>query len=111
MQEFDIEVATCEGKFNYDKADGTLGVSRYFKENVFTLYAAEADGSFGVGLWGPTPDENAYKAFIEQENRSFVTLSMWATPDPVATWTKASGLFIPVASKSNGGLIIGTKGE
>lgn len=111
MQEFDIEVATCEGKFNYDKADGTLGVSRYFKENVFTLYAAEADGSFGAGLWGPTPDENAYKAFIEQENRSFVTLSMWATPDPVATWTKASGLFIPVASKSNGGLIIGTKGE
>lgn len=112
MQEFDIvEMNTCEGKFNYDKADGTLGKARFFKENVFTLYSSDANGSFGAGLWGPTPDENEYRQFIEQENRSFVTLSMWATPDPVAVWTKASGMFIPVAPKANGGIVIGTKGE
>lgn len=54
---------------------------------------------------------NEYRQFIQEENRSFVTLSMWATQDPVAVWTKASGMFIPVAPKANGGIVIGTKGE
>ena len=101
----------CDDTFRYRKADGTRGTARYFKENVFTLYEANADGSFGTGLWGPTPEENEYRAFVEQENRSFVTLSMWATPDPVAVWTKASGMFVPVAPKANGGIVIGTKWE
>lgn len=108
-QEYDIEVSSCEGNFSFDKADGTLGTGRFFKEDVFTLYAANPDGSFGTGLWGPTPDENEYRQFIQQENRSFVTLSMWATPDPVAVWTKASGMFVPVVPKANGGIVIGTK--
>lgn len=111
MQEYGITVDRCDEKFKYRKADGSLATGRYFKEDVFTLYEAEPNGSFGVGLWGPTPEENEYRQFIEQQNRSFVTLSMWATPDPVAVWTKASGMFIPVAPKANGGIIIGTKGE
>ena len=82
-----------------------------FKEDVFTLYEADANGSFGTGLWGVTPEELEYRQFIQEENRSFVTLSMWATQDPVAVWTKASGMFIPVAPKANGGIVIGTKGE
>lgn len=111
MQEYGITVERCDEKFRYRKADGTLKTGRYFKETVFTLYEAEPNGSFGTGLWGPTPEENEYRQFIQEENRSFVTLSMWATPDPVAVWTKASGMFIPVAPKANGGIVIGTKGE
>lgn len=111
MQEYGITVGRCDEKFRYRKADGTLMTGRYFKEDVFTLYEADAGGSFGTGLWGPTPEENEYRQFIQEENRSFVTLSMWATQDPVAVWTKASGMFIPVAPKANGGIVIGTKGE
>lgn len=111
MQEYDITVDRCDEKFRYKKADGTLATGRYLKENVFTLYEAEPNGSFGTGLWGPTPEETEYRQYISEENRSFVTLSMWATPDPVAVWTKASGMFIPVAPKANGGIVIGTKGE
>lgn len=111
MQEYDITVDRCDEKFRYRKADGTLATGRYLKENVFTLYEAEPNGSFGTGLWGPTPEETEYRQYISEENRSFVTLSMWATPDPVAVWTKASGMFIPVAPKANGGIVIGTKGE
>lgn len=111
MQEYGITVDRCDEKFRYRKANGTLATGRYFKEEVFTLYEAEPNGSFGTGLWGPTPEENEYRQFIQEENRSFVTLSMWATPDPVAVWTKASGMFIPVAPKANGGIVIGTKGE
>ena len=109
MQEYGFTIDRCDEKYRYRKADGTLKTGRYFKEDVFTLYEANANGSFGSGLWGVTPEELEYRQFIQEENRSFVTLSMWATPDPVAVWTKASGMFVPVAPKANGGIMIGTK--
>jgi hypothetical protein len=109
MQEYGITIDRCDEKYRYRKADGTLKTGRYFKEDVFTLYEANANGSFGSGLWGVTPEELEYRQFIQEENRSFVTLSMWATQDPVAVWTKASGMFVPVAPKANGGIVIGTK--
>ena len=111
MQEYGITIDRCDEKFRFRKADGSLKTGRYFKEDVFTLYEADANGSFGTGLWGVTPEELEYRQFIQEENRSFVTLSMWATQDPVAVWTKASGMFVPVAPKANGGIVIGTKGE
>ena len=109
MQEYGFTIDRCDEKYRYRKADGTLKTGRYFKEDVFTLYEANANGSFGSGLWGVTPEELEYRQFIQEENRSFVTLSMWATPDPVAVWKKASGMFVPVAPKANGGIVIGTK--
>lgn len=109
MQEYGFTIDRCDEKYRYRKADGTLKTGRYFKEDVFTLYEANANGSFGSGLWGVTPEETEYRQFIQEENRSFVTLSMWATQDPVAVWTKASGMFVPVAPKANGGIVIGTK--
>lgn len=109
MQEYGITIDRCDEKYRYREANGTLKTGRYFKEDVFTLYEANANGSFGSGLWGVTPEELEYRQFIQEENRSFVTLSMWATPDPVAVWTKASGMFVPVAPKANGGIVIGTK--
>ena len=111
MQEYTITIDRCDEKFRFRKADGTLKTGRYLKEDVFTLYEADANGSFGTGLWGVTPEELEYRQFVQEENRSFVTLSMWATQDPVAVWTKASGMFVPVAPKANGGIVIGTKGE
>lgn len=111
MQEYGISIDRCDGKYRYDSADGTMKTGRYFKENVFTLYEAEPDGSFGVGLWGATPEELEYRQFLEEENQAFVTLTQWATPDPVAVWTKASGMFIPVVPKAVGGIVIGTKGN
>lgn len=111
MQEYAITIDRCDEKFRFRKSDGSLKTGRYFKEDVFTLYEADANGSFGTGLWGVTPEELEYRQFIQEENRSFVTLSMWATQDPVAVWTKASGMFVPVAPKANGGIVIGTKGK
>lgn len=111
MEEYGLVIERCDEKFRYKKADGTYKTGRYFAEDKFTIYEAEADGSFGTGLWGVTPEELEYRQYISEENRSFVTLTQWATPDPVATWTKASGLFIPVVPKANGGMVIGTVGE
>lgn len=108
MQEYGITIDRCDEKFRY-RSKGAVKTGRYFKEDVFTLYEADTNGSFGTGLWGVTPEEKEYRQFIQEQNRSFITLSMWATPDPVAIWTKASGMFIPVVPKANGGMIIGTK--
>lgn len=109
-QEYGLTIKACDEKFRYKKADGTFATARYFDENKVSFFEAEANGSMGVGLWGVTPEELEYRQFIEKSNRAFITLSMWATPDPVATWTKASGLFIPVMPKANS-LVIGTVGE
>lgn len=34
-----------------------------------------------------------------------MTITQWETPDPVATWTKASGLFVPVLPNPEGMII------
>lgn len=107
MQEYELTIARCDEKFKFEKADGSLATGRYFKEDRVTLYEADQNGRFGVGLWGPTPEEEEYRQFIELTQKSFITLSMWATEDPVAKWTKASGLFIPVTPKASG-MVIGT---
>lgn len=69
---------------------------RFFPENVFTLYIEGIGGKVGAGLWGVTPEELRQGAFTDVNNKQFITISQWETPDPVAEWTKASGVFIPV---------------
>lgn len=69
---------------------------RFFAESNLSLFSANNDGSFGVGLWGVTPEEEIAGPFTEKNQSQFITLTAWKTPDPVATWTKASGVFIPV---------------
>ena len=60
-----------------------------------TFYA-KTGTSLGVGLWGVTPEEKEQGAFTQKSMNQFITLTQWKEPDPVAVWTKASGLFIPV---------------
>ena len=69
---------------------------RFFPENKFTLYNAGVNGRVGSGLWGVTPEEERQGAFTDLNMKQFITISQWETPDPVAEWTKASGVFIPV---------------
>lgn len=96
MEEFGLQIATCDERYAYIKADGSRVNGRYFDEDKVTLYTADVSGRAGTGLWGPTPEEAEYAAFQEALQKMFVTVTMWATKDPVAKWTKASGMFIPV---------------
>lgn len=75
----------------------TVTQGRFFPEDKFVLLSTGYDGSVGTGLWGVTPEElEQGGAFDEKRQQQFVTCTRWDTPDPVATWTKASGVFIPV---------------
>lgn len=78
------------------KKKGKKTATRFFGENNFSLFDPMNNGSLGVGLWGVTPEEEISGPYTEKSAQQFITISKWEEPDPVATWTKASGLFIPV---------------
>jgi hypothetical protein len=77
-------------------------VSRFFPENKFVLVP-----DTGIGLWGATPEELAYAPYSEKNAKQFVTMTQWQTPDPVALWSKATGMMIPIMP-SIGSLVIAT---
>lgn len=89
------------------QANGTLKrkSTRFFPEDKFTMYTSSANGKIGTGLWGVTPEELAYGAWSEKSKKQFVTITQWETPDPVAVWTKASGVFVPVIQNPEGMII------
>ena len=84
-----------------DKA-GKRKSHRFFAENALSLFAPQNDGTAGNGLWGVTPEEEAAGPYTEKSAYQFITMARWQTADPVATWTKASGMFIPVLPNPNG---------
>lgn len=96
QEEFKLQVISCDEMFAYIKSNGSKANKRYFDEDKVTFYTADVSGSAGIGLWGPTPEESEYAAFQAAFEKMFVTVTMWSTQDPVAKWTKASGMFIPV---------------
>lgn len=93
---FGFTIKVNDEMYIYPKADGTKATMRYVDEDRFILYQAGTNGSFGAGLWGTTPEEIKSGPFTAKSAQQYITITQWETPDPVATWTKASGLFIPV---------------
>lgn len=84
-------------------------VLRKFKEDSISFCYTNANGAVGVGIWGVTPEEEAYQAFDSySETGPFVTVTQWYTPDPVAIWTKASALHIPALPAVENQLVIAT---
>lgn len=103
MQEmFGLAITVNDAVFAYENADGAKSSARYFDRDTFSLYTVGANGAIGTGLWGVTPEEEAQGPWTAKSSRQFITITQWATPDPVAVWTKASGLFIPVLPDPKG---------
>ena len=69
---------------------------RFYPENKITFFSA--NGVLGRGLWGDPPEVSAskYMQVEESEVSPYVYVSQYAENDPAVTWTKASGLFVPV---------------
>lgn len=93
---FGFTITINDDMYKYPKADGTYTTARYVDEDKFVLYQAGTNGAFGVGLWGTTPEELSSGAYTAKSADQYITITQWQTPDPVAVWTKASGLFVPV---------------
>ena len=102
-----IPLVSYDERYQYEKKDKTLVAKRYINENMFIGLATLPNGAAGTGLWGVTPEEMAIGPWTNKSMKQFITTVMWKEPDPVATWTKSSGLFIPVLP-SPGGLFPAT---
>lgn len=98
-------ITTNDERYKTQTADGTEKKYRYFPDNKISFISTP---TLGVGLWGTTPEEREYGQYTEKNQQQYITLTQWATPDPVAVWTKASGLFIPVLPDP-GSLFIATE--
>lgn len=88
-QNYGIAFAVNDAKYKEKNEDQTL--HRFFPENVITFIAGE--GNLGTTVYGYTPEEDALPNI---KNDGYVTVTMWKTPDPVATWTKATAVALPV---------------
>lgn len=75
----------------------TRSKQRFFAENKFVMTSKNN----GAGLWGPTPEEKAYGPYTDKSSKQYVTVAQWQTPDPVALWTKASGLIVPIIPQAD----------
>lgn len=94
-------ITTDDLRYKVQRADGVEESKRFFPEDKISFVATSGVG-FGVGLWGVTPEEAEYGQYSEKSADQYITITQWATPDPVAVWTKASGMFIPVLPDPNG---------
>lgn len=74
---------------------------RFFNEDTITF--VDTLGTIGEGLYGVTPEElELNNGKFEFREEMLVALTQWKTPDPVAVWTKATALYIPVPKDING---------
>ena len=104
---FGFTIVVNDDMYKYEKSTGAFETKRYFAENKFVLATVSTNGAIGTGLWGTTPEELEYGQYSAKSAQQYITITQWATPDPVAVWTKASGLFVPVIPDPSG-LVIGT---
>lgn len=95
------QITTNDLRYKVQHANGSEKSLRFFPEDKVAFMSNGTTGSFGVGLWGVTPEEADYGQYTEKSANQYITITQWATPDPVAVWTKASGLFIPVLPDPN----------
>ena len=93
---FGFTITLNDEMYLYPRSDGSKSTARYVSEDKFVLYQAGTNGTFGYGLWGTTPEELKSAPYSAKSSQQYITITQWETPDPVAVWTKASGLFVPV---------------
>lgn len=104
---FGITITVYDDNYRYESKKGVLTTKRYFDEDKAIFLSTLNNGTFGSGLWGVTPEEKEQGPWTSKSSQQYITAVMWKQPDPVAIWTKAAGMFVPVLPNPEG-LYIGT---
>lgn len=102
LTNYGFELTSYDERYQYEKKDMSLVAKRYIDEKMFIGIATLPNGAAGTGLWGITPEEKAVGPWTNKSMKQFITSVMWKEADPVATWTKSSGLFVPVLPNPGG---------
>ncbi len=96
---YGIEFVENNSMYKVDAKD--TQARRFFPEMNIAFLTTE--GTVGTSIFGYTPEELGLRddAGITLSEKNYVTITSWKEPDPVAVWTKASTLFLPVLKDSN----------
>ena len=100
-----ITITTNDARYAKESKTGQKLVrtsERFFPENTFSMISTGGTGSFGTGIWGVTPEEDVENLPWETRKNQFITISQWKTPDPVAVWTMATAVFVPIVPNPYG---------
>ena len=79
-----------------------VSAQRYYPANKITFFHSNGN-KIGDGVWGDPPEVSAAR-FMDVSGSAvspYVYVSQYAENDPAVTWTKASGLFMPVLYNPN----------
>lgn len=97
------EIRTNDLRYNAEGKNGKPTTHRFYpKDKVSFMASYNGLKDFGVGLWGATPEEITLSGWTDKSAQQFITLTQWMEHDPVAVWSKASGLFTPVLPNPEG---------
>lgn len=104
LQEFNVSVETNDALYRIDEKT----TKRYIPENKFIL-VSEQNGIVGRAIWGVTPEEEVQGIWTAKSSQQYITLTGWATQDPVVEWFKASGLAVPFMYNTKGHVVADIK--
>ena len=90
----------------YKTSANSTELKRFFDENAICFLGTR--GALGNGLFGVTPEELKLKD-TKMNEKMLCTLTMWESEDPATTWTRASGMYLPVIKNINHMLIAKVK--
>lgn len=89
---FGIRFRANKGRYK-TSIDGEL--HRMYPDNRITFMPRT--GAIGKGMFGVSPSElEIAGTSANASSRANIYLKQWGTPDPVATWTMAEALYLPV---------------
>lgn len=93
---FRIRFATFDDMYVYENAKGERKTQRYTPENKIMFFGGDVTETLGKGFYGVTPEERNARLNVSQSKNVYIMNTVWDSEDPVATWTKASAIFVPV---------------
>lgn len=95
-QMFGFTMVAFDDMYQYEKANGTKETKRYIPEGAFICFGGANTETIGKGLYGVTPTERNARLNATQSKNVYIMNNVWDEEDPVGTWTKAEGVFVPV---------------
>lgn len=101
---FGFSIEINDELYRYD-AGSSMKTEYYIPRNKFILYSSLPNGTAGACIWGVTPEERQQGIWTQKSSQQFITLTGWATEDPVVEWFKATGLAVPIMPNRDGHVV------
>lgn len=95
-QQYGLVFVAFDDIYRYRKADGTVASKRYIPDSKMIFFGGALTDTVGKCFYGITPTERNARLNATQSKNIYIMNNVWDTEDPVATWTKAEAVAIPV---------------